>query len=298
MVVECLVQDGAVARALAEEFIFNLTYGLQQLFCEEQAEVSGGRTLSISLVRIGIEGLTNLARSSRLFREALKDLPNTTEIFDVFKRVFSKQLSKRLEPDQKTIRDFKYLLSSVVASLAFSADSQMWALERGLLDVICAVYEGTHRREIANSLVAEDNNRRSKCPARKCNMVLLRLVETEGALRKLQQLDALSSLKVYKGVIDAAQAGSGLIWRRIQAGLAGKVPRVLRQSDCGKSRFGSKSSYSDEQWRFIRRVVTSGNFHTQTVCSWEHFAAGPEPDSEGLFSKCARCQVARYCRWA
>ncbi|GAQ88009.1 hypothetical protein KFL_003930130 [Klebsormidium nitens] len=153
VVVDFLLKDGAVARALAEEFTLDLTMGLQSLFYEDQAEVSGVET---AFVRFGVDGLANLARTSKLFRDALK------------------------------------------------TDSQVWALEKGLLDIICTVFGSTHRREIASSLVADDDSRRLKCPARKCNLVLVRLIETEEALKKLQQLDAVSRLKVHKAIINAA----------------------------------------------------------------------------------------------
>ncbi|GAQ78098.1 hypothetical protein KFL_000080020 [Klebsormidium nitens] len=291
VVVECLSKDVATVQSLVQEFAFDFMEGLDMLFSQDQEASSEPPK---SLLRYGIDGLANLSKGSRVFRDAIRNLPNIAEILQGFKRVFSKDFAKKLDADPQRARDLKFLLTSVIAALAFSADSQIWLLDVGLLDILCAVYESTHRREIANLLVSDDPSGRQKIAASRCNTVLLRLVETEEALKKLQQLNALSRLKVHKDIINAASPESEVFWGRLKAGLSGKVPPNLRRMDGDHPWPGFKISYSDERWRFARRHATSGAFPTRTVCSWKLSTAGPEPDSGG-FSRCARCQVARYC---
>jgi hypothetical protein len=206
VVVDCCLREGAYARDVAEGFASSVLLGLE-CFCEKKSRsFEGPFTALTSLLQEGLQGFVNFAKSSRSFREAMKQLPNLARLFEGFASILSKNHLKALRelkvvrPDQET----NLLLSSLAVSLAFSSDSHLWSIDMGLLRIIAAIYDSTHRRELTGHGIPE----RVKCPAVRCNNVLAPLLGDEASLEKLRGANALSVLRPHKNIINAAQPES------------------------------------------------------------------------------------------
>jgi hypothetical protein len=285
VVVDCCLREGTYTRDLAEGFASSVLLGLE-CFCEKKSRsFKGPFTALTSLLQVGLQGFVNFAKSSRSFREAMKQLPNLARLFEGFESILSKNPLKALRelkverPDQET----KLLLSSLAVSLAFSSDSHLWSIDMGLLRIIAAIYESTHRRELTG------RPERINCPAFRCNNVLARLLGDEASLEKLRGANALSVLRPHKNIISAVQPESQT-WGYIKAKLSGKpVARIRLPSSEGLV------PTSAATWKISRRLGC-GLYSTQIVCSWKLCTAGPQPDVGKGFSRCSGCQAANYCR--
>lgn len=116
VVVECLMKDASNAGMLAKEFEFNISLGLETLFSEKG---EAGKTPPVYFREIGLNGLVNFSRSSRVFREALRQLPNLATLFKNLEFVCTTEVLDRLA-DVERIEALKVLVTSLMVSLSFA----------------------------------------------------------------------------------------------------------------------------------------------------------------------------------
>lgn len=125
---------------------------------------------------------------------------------------------------------------------------------------------------------------RLSAPAFRCTKALLCLVETDATVQKLRACNAMSVLGPHRAIIDDSQPGCKP-WAYILGRLQGR-PVASEQAPIPMS-----AEEFTEFWK-----AGTGDIWTPIVCSWKLCTAGPEPDAGEKFSRCARCQVAHYCR--
>jgi hypothetical protein len=271
MMDRCLREDSTISRGLAEAFASLVLMGLEGLRCMKT---------SVWMLLTGLEGFLKFSNSSRGFRDTMKQLRNLAHVFESFVSMLSKE-NLRLLGENSAVA--KLYLSNLILLLALSPDSQMWAIDMGLLRIIAAIYEGTHLRNVAGKSIKQIRN-----PALKCNAALIRLLDSDASLDKLRQLKALSILKSHKSIINAVQPEAEA-WTYIKAKVLGQTVSSMRQISSE-----GLVPISEEYWKEGRRVGCGASL-TRAVCSWKLCTAGPEPDTGKGYSRCARCQVAHYC---
>ncbi|GAQ83610.1 hypothetical protein KFL_001540280 [Klebsormidium nitens] len=220
-----------------------------------------------------LECLTNFARGSKIFRNAMKECAENGSIFEQYKALLFAESSADESPASET-KMVRFHLASMAVSLAFSADSQMWALDMGLLKLVAAIYEATPLRELSKP------SERRRSPAFRCNQILLRLLESKETAEKLRAHNALAGFRPHRRKINGAEPEHNtwaLFERRFQ-GLDEPWGTKL-----------SAEAWKDEEQGW------NGYLRVPVVCSWKLCAAGREPLLGKGYSRCSRCQVARYC---
>jgi hypothetical protein len=268
-----LREDSTISRGLAEAFASLVIMGLESLRCM--------KTESVWMLLTGLEGFLNFSISLRGFQDTMKQLRNLAHVFESFVSMLSKENLHLLGEDSVEVKRY---LSNLILLLALSPDSQVWALDMGLLRIIAAIYEGTHMRDVTGKPI-----KLIGYPALKCNAALIRLLDFDASLDKLRQLKALSILKSHKRIINAVQPDTRA-WTYMKAKILGQ------QYVSSMSRVSSEGlvPISEEFWKFQRRVGC-GESQTRAVCSWKLCTSGPEPDTGKGYSRCAHCQVGHYC---
>lgn len=229
--------------------------------------VQGGQQYG-ALIRLMVvaplECMSNFLRVSRIFRDGMRESLGGTIILDSLGLFLSAGFLDNVSEDDATL--VQYFLSSVVASLAFYTDSQTWALDEGLLEMLVAIVEASPVQQLWTD--AE----RNISSVFRCTGVLLRLLETEATAEKLRAHNALTSLRPHKQKFDGAYP---------------------KQKPWDYIEMRSKGGPSDEEWKIQAEVRGT---YAGIVCSWKHCTAGRELASGKKFGKCGECQVARYCR--
>ncbi|GAQ83149.1 hypothetical protein KFL_001370190 [Klebsormidium nitens] len=215
--------------------------------------------------------VANFARGSEAFREAMREVAEQQSLFDYLGPLLSQDfLNKLPAEDSFGVRAW---MTRLVTSLAFAADSQLWALERGLLKLIAAIYEASPLEE----------SKRIGSPFVRCTALLLYLLEMEATAERMRVHNALSGFKPHKQKINCSELPFKP-WRHIEAKLRKYPVTMMTQPRC------------PEQWK-VRAETGVGHeaVGTPVVCSWKLCKAGPEPVIGKKFGKCAICQVSRYC---
>ncbi|GAQ91209.1 hypothetical protein KFL_007430065 [Klebsormidium nitens] len=229
---------------------------------------------SFNTLRFGtrLRNICNFAEASRVFREGMKDVAEEQSIFETLGYLVSPEfLSKLTAFDSWKLRD---LLSRLVESLAIAKDSQLWALDKGLLKLIAAILEGSPVKEPNLS----PNFKPDGSPNQSCAASLVFLLETEAGVEKMRAHNALSGLKPHKQKINGAPLNRS--WNYIETRMQGKHAAL------GALRYVGR-------WKL--KQSGDGYVVLPVVCSWKLCTAGPETAGK-KFGKCALCQVSRYCR--
>ncbi|GAQ83150.1 hypothetical protein KFL_001370200 [Klebsormidium nitens] len=260
-----------------------------------QAFSRGKKTLLIeSFIIRPLDCLANFAKGSKVFRDVIKDFAEQRSIFDTFGTFLSAEFLGDLRAeDQWSVR---VALTSLAEALAFSNDSQLWALDKGLLKLISAIYEHSPLEDLKNK--SKPALKHKAIPVMRCTAVLMYLLERESTLEKLRAHNALAGFKPHRRKIDAASMNcykshggkvngatilEGRYWGYMEAKLQG-VPVTLA---LGNERI--PPGYLRKQMR-----GKDGGMDVQVVCSWKLCTAGEEQIGR-KFGKCSVCQVARYC---
>lgn len=85
----------------------------------------------VTLVVAGsLECLSNFARASKAFRDAIRDAAEEQNMFERFGDLLRPEHLTKIVPH--TALEIRLSLASLAVSLAHSADSQLWAIDRGL----------------------------------------------------------------------------------------------------------------------------------------------------------------------
>lgn len=232
--------------------------------------------LSAFVIADSLECLVSFARSSKRFRDAMRDSLDQGSVFEQFKDLLNAEFLDSLStPLALKIR---LQLSCLAVCLAFSADSQSWAIDTGLLKLVAAIYEASPLQELSTQ------SHRRMAPAFRCNKVLFRLLASDSTTETLRAHNALSGFRPHRRKIDGAEPEHNP-WQFFEKRLRG----VTFKPDTPE--------ISAEDWRSVEDSC-SGSVLAPVVCSWKGCAAGREPAGGTGFSKCGRCHVARYCRYA
>ncbi|GAQ84732.1 hypothetical protein KFL_002030140 [Klebsormidium nitens] len=231
------------------------------------------RHLSEIAIADSLECLVNFARGSKRFRDALRDSLDQRSGFEQFKDLLDAEfLSSLFAPVALKIR---LHLSSLAVNLAFSADSQSWAIDMGLLKLVAAIYEASPLQELSAP------SQRRMAPAFRCNKVLLRLLAEDTTAEKLRAHNAFSEFRPHQRKIHDAEPEPNP-WQFFEQRLRGvtfraDTPAILAQD-----------------WKLVEESC-SGSVPAHVVCAYKGCAASREPVVGKGFSKCGRCHVARYC---
>lgn len=225
-------------------------------------------------ITVPLMALANFARGSRRgFREVMMESSQEQSIFESLGYLLSSDFLSKLTA--RSAFEIRTWLSSLAATLAFSADSQLWALDKGLLKFVAAIYEASPLRDLKNT------SQRNGCdPVIRCNAVLLHLLQTEATAERVPAHNALSGFRPHKRKINFAEKIPP--WSYIEARLQG-LPAHL------------PGLPSAAEWK-VRGEKNTGSLGVPVVCSWKMCTAEPEPVIGKKFGKCSLCQVARYCR--
>ncbi|GAQ91435.1 hypothetical protein KFL_007840050 [Klebsormidium nitens] len=217
-----------------------------------------------------LQCLANIARASRVFRDGMQDVLKDHTLFEQLGFFLSAEFLKKLcDSNAYAVR---LALSSLAMTLAFSSDTQLWALDKGLLRILASIYEQSPLGQL------QDISKRDEFPASRCNLILLRLLESDPATEKLRAHNALSGFRPHRDKISGASPDFD-IWGYIEANLMG-FSATLEDLSTGQT-WTAKSALSGSS--------------VPVVCSWKLCTAGPEPLAGKKFAKCSACKVARYC---
>lgn len=237
-----------------------------------------------TLVEIGLEGLANFAKASKAFREAIIDLDASLGIFSALKDAFSED--HRSCFSLTMIQRMRSLVSRLMVSLTLSPDSQRTCLiDRGLIQILVRIYETTpslpEHPDPPSDLPLSLN------PAFRCNLTILRLLDDGTAAEKLRLTGAFNALEPHQSIMNRAMPNIQP-WGFVAETLSG-LPFRFKHS--------SGDPYSSRDWKMSGREFDTGESTAQVVCSWKHCDAGTQSDQTvNKFKKCARCEIAHYCR--
>lgn len=259
----------------------------------------GKRRLIETMIIRPLDCLANFAigfaKGSKVFRDVLKDSAEQHTIFETFGTFLSADFLSRLSAEDNW--EVRVTLTSLAEALAYSSDSQLWALDKGLLKLISAIYEHSPLHGLKNK--SKSAFQHNSYPVVHCNTILMYLLEIESTLEKLRAHNALEGFKPHSRKINAASiqcyksrgrmvnsAGNfdGRYWGYIEATLQG-APVTLA--------LGNVQLPAG----YFRELMQGrmGGMDIPVVCSWKLCTAGSEPGGQ-RFGKCGICQVARYCR--
>ncbi|GAQ82431.1 hypothetical protein KFL_001110080 [Klebsormidium nitens] len=150
--------------------------------------------------------------------------------------------------------DLAQKLRLYLASLAVSlTDSQIWAIERGLLTLLAAPYKQSSLGEFSKA------SQRGDSPAFRCNLVLFSLLAFEPTAEKLRAHNALEGFRPHNQKINSAEVHP---WSGFVKRLQGVVIPVANEYF--------------ENWKMTGDRY-DGRFWIPVVCSWTLCAAGREP---------------------
>ncbi|GAQ80472.1 hypothetical protein KFL_000550040 [Klebsormidium nitens] len=230
------------------------------------------KRLSTLVVAGSLECLANFARASKAFRDAIRDAAEEPNMFEQLTDLLRSECVAQMSSD--IVRKIRLALAGLAVSLASSADSQFWAIDRGLLKLIATIYEASPVRELAKL------SKRAASPAYRCNIALFRLLSVDTLAEKLRAHNVLEGFRPHKRTINSAEPESHP-WAYFEGRLQGLEMPLRRE-------------LSAADWKLAEEQL-SGRYLVPVVCSWRLCAAGREPVIGKGFSKCGRCQVARYC---
>lgn len=178
------IEDKQTACAIYQRLTFNTLIRAQAL---EQGQIDAA-TFDVVLP---LQCLAKFIRSSRVFREAMKDVLEEQSIYDTLGFFLSPEFLNKLS-DQGTASFIRVWLSEIAVSLAFSTDSQLWVLDMGLLRLMAAIYDTAQLQNLSDHMKQTDS------PAFRCNAILLRLLEKEATTQKLRAHNALAGFRPHK----------------------------------------------------------------------------------------------------
>ncbi|GAQ86952.1 hypothetical protein KFL_003220140 [Klebsormidium nitens] len=280
IVVDRFLRDdtGTIQKVRAENVHIQLMNQVTQVVdVSERMKSSMFNPLEIMTFLASLECLSNFARASKTFRDVMKEPTEQRKTFEQFSDLrSSKNLAKMTAGSSLRLR---LGLACLAASFAFAEDSQLWAIDSGLLKLLAAIYEASPLRELCK------RNQRGGSPVYRCNKILYRLLTLEATTEKARAHNALEGFRPHRRKMNAAEPELAL-WRdyfgpRLQG------TRVVEKEELSELQ-------SAENWKHAEEVY-SAMFQTPVVCSWKLCAAGREPVLGKGFSMCARCHVARYC---
>ncbi|GAQ90849.1 hypothetical protein KFL_006920030 [Klebsormidium nitens] len=267
VVERCLKELGAagqkrIAREVYETFYARASRAAREM--DPEKLIAYGRLM----VATPLKCVANFALASKAFREAMREYSAERSLFEQFGHFLSAEFRSKLLSGSAT--SVPLFLSDLAMTLAFSTDSQMWALDKGLLKLMAAVYEAS---------ASATQRGRNGTPVFRCNASLLHLAQSEPTVEKLRALNALEVFRPYKRNIVITEPNGIDLWEYIEAKLLRRTV-IMRELSSGR------------QFTLSAQMSGSG---TPVVCSWKHCTAGPEPVEGTRFEKCGHCKVARYC---
>ncbi|GAQ91545.1 hypothetical protein KFL_008040010, partial [Klebsormidium nitens] len=222
-----------------------------------------------------LECLVNFARASKAFWDSIRDSRTQQDVFHQFQDLLRPAFLAAMTPEHA--HKIRFYLASLAVSLAFSTDSQTWAIDGGLLKLLAAIFQQSPLVEYSKG------SQRGHSAAFRCNQVLSRLSTFEPTAQKLRAHNALEGFRPHKRKINSAE------------------PEVHPWSQFVKllksAHVTAGLVFDDEAFENYKKMeeALNGRFFVPIVCSWKQCAAGREPVVEKGFRKCGRCHVARYC---
>ncbi|GAQ86946.1 hypothetical protein KFL_003220080 [Klebsormidium nitens] len=224
LVVEsCLrVQEGSDERVNAQELYQRLMQQADQTLLSMMENAGGIAEEGFQLLVAGsLECLANCVRGSKVFRDAMREAMEQRNMFEQFGKFLSTEfLSRTVSAEVALI--IRLHLAGMAVSLAFSADSRLWAIDRGLLKLVAAIYEASPLREHRKL------SKQSESPLFRCNKVLLRLLTVNSAAEKMRAHNALEDLRPHKRKINSAEPETEP-WAYYERFLEGGATRLLRR---------------------------------------------------------------------
>lgn len=215
------------------------------------------------MIVAALGSINTLARCSKAFRNGMKDSLDDGSLYESFSFFLSPEFLGVVSAGSAF--QARFALADLALSLAIPADSQSWALDKGLLKVVAAVYEATSMRDLRKETKLRIT------PAHLCNIVLANLLQTPAGIEKLRAHNALKGFQPHKRKINEGGPHAE-VWRSIETKLRGLPGEWVLSS-----------AHSELPQPTI-------------LCSWKLCTTGPEEIVGKKFGKCALCQVARYCR--
>ncbi|GAQ83033.1 hypothetical protein KFL_001330160 [Klebsormidium nitens] len=224
-----------------------------------------------AMVVLPFECLANFVRHSKAFRQAMKEASAERTLFDQLGFLVSAGVHRKLSPENS--QRIRVAMADVATSLALSADSQLWALDKGVLKLVEAVYA------VSPADYRQDSFRRDRAPTFLCNAILLHMLHTETAAEMLRAHNALvDGFRPHRRKINDAAGPKVDLWIYLKGKLQGRRVRII----------------DPRNGQTCRLDVKATGTGTPVVCSWKGCTAEPEPVGAS-FKRCAGCHVARYC---
>ncbi|GAQ85344.1 hypothetical protein KFL_002300135 [Klebsormidium nitens] len=217
-----------------------------------------------TMVFAPLECMANFVTGSRIFRAGVRDSLEETTFQDSLGFLLSAGFIESLSEDEASI--VQHFLTSIASSLAFNPDSLLWAIDKGLLEMVASILGASPFQQLS------DYARLRESPISRCTGVLLRLLDSEATTEKLRAHDALTLFRPHKRKINGAYSELKP-WKYFERRLEGRPV--------------------DEDWK-VKAEIKEGTCGG-IVCSWKQCRAGRKPSSGKKFGKCGGCQVARYC---
>ncbi|GAQ79001.1 hypothetical protein KFL_000220320 [Klebsormidium nitens] len=166
-----------------------------------------------------LECLANFVRGSRIFRAGMRDILEETTISDSLGFFLSADFVEKVIQEDATL--IQHFLTSLASSLAFYPDSQLWAIDKGLLEMLAAIFESSPLQQLWQGA------RSSDFPVARCTAILLLLLETEVTTEELRAHNALTTFRPYKWKMELAYPGLEA-WSYFETRLEGRP----RGEDC------------------------------------------------------------------
>lgn len=216
------------------------------------------------MIVAALESAMSFLRYSRVFRDSMRDALEESSLFEDLGFFLAEDFLAMISADWDD--RIRRVMADLAVSLAMSTDSQLWALDKGLLKLVAAIYEATTERQLR-----KDAKRGKLSPLFRCNLVLFNLLQTPAMLEKMRAHNVLAGFRPHKPKMNEADRSTN-VWRNFEKRLQG-VP--------------GKWEITQECREFPPAEI---------LCSWKLCSAGQELKGEKSYGKCALCQVARYCR--
>lgn len=268
----------ALARALSEAF--RRTMMMLSAAKRRQSEYRFWITGTYASVR----GLTNFARLSRHFRAGLQE--SGQHLFAALEHLVSEDFEKSLP--EHLVAEPATMVSPLIRTFILFEDSQQWAIDQGLLKIQLAMTRQKMRH--VNRLKFERYAITSHLARMSPKERLAILESTEQELldfdRQMRHPENSASARNKYLEWCTSELEVEVAVRPIYNASVGRGDSTFRNLDLEKP---SKSAKSLAAW-------ASGRTETPIVCSWELCKEGSVIDAGRLFSKCARCSLAYYCR--
>lgn len=242
-----------------------------------------------------VRGLANFARVSRHFRKSLQQYGRS--LFPALEFLLSEDFEKTISRERGYERVAVYThIAPLVHIFVLFGDTQQWAIDQGLIRIHLAIHRKMMR--LMNSMFQGEGAQPAFLGGMKVEDLNIKISALETKERWLLDLE--------KKIMHSKNPQRASAWRNDF--LKDCREDLVLESECkpvfsallGLGTAASATSKLDleKSPKSVKSLAAYASKRRETpiVCSWEFCETGSVIDAGRLFSKCASCSLAYYCR--